>query len=88
MTDAVNSETAAPGGTAARPLTACPDNFQDASKAISCTCTAAATASGLVWGSGTYTSDSRICRAWSIRSYSGPPPSARGPNWPWVDSAT
>ncbi len=52
-----------PGGTAARPLTACPDSFQDASKAISCSCTAAATASGSVWGSGTYTSDSRICRA-------------------------
>lgn len=55
---------AAPGGTGARPLAACPASLpQDAIDPISCVCTPEAAGSGSVWGTGTYTSDSRICRA-------------------------
>jgi len=43
--------------------TACPSDFQGQSTALTCACAPEATASGTVWGSGTYTSDSRICRA-------------------------
>jgi predicted nucleic acid-binding Zn ribbon protein len=50
---------AAPGAAAA----ACPNNFQNQSAPLTCTCTTEAALSGSVWGSGTYTSDSRICRA-------------------------
>lgn len=50
---------AAPAAAAA----ACPASFQDQTAALTCTCTADATQSGTVWGSGTYTADSSICRA-------------------------
>jgi predicted nucleic acid-binding Zn ribbon protein len=42
---------------------ACPATFQNESSALTCTCTTEAALSGTVWGSGTYTADSRICRA-------------------------
>ncbi|MEO3472631.1 LCCL domain-containing protein [Roseomonas sp. CAU 1739] len=42
---------------------ACPADFQNRSTPLSCTCTADAAMAGVVWGSGTYTTDSRICRA-------------------------
>lgn len=50
---------AAPAAAAA----ACPNNFQNRSEPLTCTCTTEAALSGSVWGTGTYTSDSRICRA-------------------------
>ncbi|WP_198369934.1 LCCL domain-containing protein [Roseomonas rosulenta] len=42
---------------------ACPDTFQNQAGALTCTCTTEAALSGSVWGTGTYTADSRICRA-------------------------
>lgn len=55
---------AAPGGKGpAESLAACPDTFQNLGGPITCACTAQAAAGGSVWGSGVYTSDSRICRA-------------------------
>ncbi len=50
---------AAPGAAAA----ACPNTFQNQSAPLTCACTTEAALSGTVWGSGTYTTDSRICRA-------------------------
>jgi predicted nucleic acid-binding Zn ribbon protein len=50
---------AAPSAAAA----ACPNTFQNQSAPLTCTCTTEAALSGSVWGSGTYTADSRICRA-------------------------
>ncbi|MBV1799372.1 LCCL domain-containing protein [Siccirubricoccus sp. G192] len=50
----------------ARAQDACPENFEalaGSSKPLTCACTAAATAGGAVWGSGTYTADSAVCRA-------------------------
>ena len=41
----------------------CPTNFQGQTAEITCACSAEATRTGAVWGSGTYTSDSRVCRA-------------------------
>jgi predicted nucleic acid-binding Zn ribbon protein len=45
------------------PEAACPANFLNRTAALTCTCSAEAAMSGAVWGSGTYTTDSRICRA-------------------------
>ncbi|MBR0652852.1 hypothetical protein GXW78_24560 [Roseomonas terrae] len=42
---------------------ACPGDFQNHNAALSCLCSAEATTTGIVWGTGTYTTDSRICRA-------------------------
>ena len=42
---------------------ACPANFEGRTTALSCACAPEAIMSGTVWGSGTYTTDSRICRA-------------------------
>ena len=42
---------------------ACPNTFQNQAAPITCTCTTEAALSGSVWGSGTYTADSRVCRA-------------------------
>lgn len=56
----------APGATAGRPLAPCPETLRDPKDAagpFSCSCTPGAAAGGQVWGSGVYTSDSRICRA-------------------------
>lgn len=44
----------------------CPKRFKDVAdqtKGTTCTCAAADTASGSVWGDGVYTTDSKICRA-------------------------
>ena len=41
----------------------CPTDFQGQSAAVTCSCAPEAAMSGTVWGSGTYTTDSRICRA-------------------------
>ncbi|BDG71094.1 LCCL domain-containing protein [Roseomonas fluvialis] len=41
----------------------CPANFQGQSAPVTCSCATEAALSGSVWGSGTYTTDSRICRA-------------------------
>lgn len=41
----------------------CPTDFQGRTAPLTCTCSAEAARSGAVWGSGTYTTDSRICRA-------------------------
>jgi predicted nucleic acid-binding Zn ribbon protein len=55
---------AAPGGKGdGATLAACPGNFQNQSGALTCTCEAQAALSGAVWGTGVYTTDSRICRA-------------------------
>lgn len=42
---------------------ACPLDFGDRDGTLSCTCTAEALLAGAVWGDGTYTTDSGICRA-------------------------
>ena len=42
---------------------ACPTDFQNQSAALTCRCAPEAAMSGTVWGSGTYTTDSRVCRA-------------------------
>lgn len=52
---------AAPAGVAS--LGACPADFEGRSAPLTCSCAAEAAASGSVWGSGPYTSDSRVCRA-------------------------
>ena len=59
------SFTIAPAGLTAQiaAAAACPADFQDRTTPLSCNCSAAATQSGTVWGSGPYTSDSSICRA-------------------------
>jgi predicted nucleic acid-binding Zn ribbon protein len=44
-------------------VAACPQNFIGQTAALTCTCTAEAAGSGTVWGTGVYTTDSRICRA-------------------------
>jgi len=56
---------AAPGtkGADGQAVAACPNNFQNQSDTLTCACTAQAGLSGSVWGTGTYTTDSRICRA-------------------------
>lgn len=41
----------------------CPANFQGQTAPVTCTCDAQAALSGSVWGTGTDTADSRICRA-------------------------
>ncbi len=41
----------------------CPGNFSGRTEPLTCTCSAGQAASGTVWGSGIYTSDSAICRA-------------------------
>ena len=50
---------AAPGAA----VEACPATFQNRSAPVTCACTTEAALSGTVWGSGTYTTDSRVCRA-------------------------
>jgi predicted nucleic acid-binding Zn ribbon protein len=42
---------------------ACPANFQGQSAPLSCACAPEAAMSGSVWGTGVYTTDSRVCRA-------------------------
>lgn len=50
--------------TPARAQAPCPPNLSGQPDQVLCTCTAAAVAAeGTVWGSGTYTDDSAICRA-------------------------
>ncbi len=49
-----------PGNT---PIGVCPETGDSIRSATTCTCSPAQTGSGQVWGSGTYTSDSSICRA-------------------------
>jgi hypothetical protein len=47
-------------------LDPCPSNaseYRDTDVMIECACTAEAASSGPVWGTGTYTDDSRVCRA-------------------------
>jgi len=44
-------------------VAACPQNFIGQTAAITCTCTAEAAGAGAVWGTGVYTTDSRVCRA-------------------------
>ena len=41
----------------------CPNDFQGRNAALTCQCPPGSTAAGTVWGSGAYTTDSRICRA-------------------------
>ncbi len=41
----------------------CPETFENEPVPLTCTCTAEAGRTGAVWGTGTYTADSRICRA-------------------------
>jgi hypothetical protein len=41
----------------------CPPSFEGRTAPLTCTCSAEAGRTGSVWGSGIYTSDSRICRA-------------------------
>lgn len=41
----------------------CPTSFEGRTAPLTCTCSAEAGRSGAVWGSGMYTTDSRICRA-------------------------
>lgn len=41
----------------------CPQTFENEPAPMTCTCTAEAGRIGAVWGTGTYTTDSRICRA-------------------------
>jgi hypothetical protein len=41
----------------------CPQTFENEPAPMTCACTAEAGRTGAVWGSGTYTTDSRICRA-------------------------
>ena len=53
---------AAASSAGAEPV-ACPANFERQSAPLSCFCASEATTSGVVWGSGTYTTDSRVCRA-------------------------
>jgi hypothetical protein len=53
----------AEAGGAAPELATCPQNFIGQSAALSCACTAEAAGAGAVWGTGAYTTDSRICRA-------------------------
>lgn len=52
-------------GDPAKMVQACPANAGglDAGTVVRCGCAAEATASGAVWGNGTYTADSSICRA-------------------------
>jgi hypothetical protein len=52
---------AAAGGAAA--AAACPANFEGRTAPVSCACTPEQAMSGSVWGSGIYTTDSRVCRA-------------------------
>ena len=54
---------AAAGAIAAAAPAACPANFQGQSAPLSCMCAPEAALSGNVWGTGVYTTDSRICRA-------------------------
>ncbi len=54
---------AATGTTAAAGPAACPTNFQGRTEALSCMCAAEQAGSGSVWGTGVYTTDSRVCRA-------------------------
>jgi predicted nucleic acid-binding Zn ribbon protein len=53
----IRAEAAAPAAAA------CPQNFIGQNVALTCTCTAEAAGAGTVWGTGVYTTDSRICRA-------------------------
>ncbi|HEY4250392.1 MAG TPA: LCCL domain-containing protein [Roseomonas sp.] len=48
---------------AARAQTACPLNFEGRGTPTTCICQGEPMLSGAVWGSGPYTSDSRVCRA-------------------------
>lgn len=57
-----SSFTVAPGA-AAPAAAACPEDFQAQTGPLTCGCSTEAAASGNVWGSGIYTTDSRICRA-------------------------
>lgn len=60
------AELGEPEGDETAALEACPDNarqLRGTDEAVECSCTAQATESGTVWGSGTYTDDSGICRA-------------------------
>lgn len=41
----------------------CPANFQSQTAPITCACAPEAALSGSVWGTGVYTTDSRVCRA-------------------------
>lgn len=41
----------------------CPRDFRGQSESLTCACAAEATRSGTVWGTLTYTADSRLCRA-------------------------
>lgn len=41
----------------------CPATMENSSGALTCTCPAAATAAGPVWGTDIYTADSAVCRA-------------------------
>ncbi|CAH0237992.1 LCCL domain-containing protein [Roseomonas sp. CECT 9278] len=54
----------------------CPPTFEGRTAALTCTCSAEAAQSGAVWGSGIYTSDSRICRA---AVHAGVIPASGGP---------
>ncbi|MBP0463778.1 hypothetical protein J5Y09_07640 [Roseomonas sp. PWR1] len=44
-------------------IQSCPETFENEPAPMTCSCTAEAGRTGTVWGTGTYTTDSRICRA-------------------------
>ena len=44
-------------------LDACPANAKTVTSSLNCSCSAAQTKSGAVWGSAIYTDDSSVCRA-------------------------
>jgi outer membrane protein OmpA-like peptidoglycan-associated protein len=55
-----------PSMAAAQDTKPCPDtmqSFDGTTEVVECACSALAVAGGSVWGSGPYTSDSRVCRA-------------------------
>jgi hypothetical protein len=52
---------ATPGALRAQP--ACPPNFEGRTVPTTCRCDEAAMLYGAIWGTGPYTSDSRVCRA-------------------------
>ena len=41
----------------------CPADFQNQAAPVTCACAPEAALSGSVWGTGVYTTDSRVCRA-------------------------
>lgn len=50
-------------GSSGRNVAACPYNAQNIKGSLSCKCSAPQTQRGSIWGSGTYTADSSVCRS-------------------------